>query len=53
MIQVKIEYEGFNAYGGFSQYAITVQGESLQAIKREFSKKIPTAWNANFKEVAS
>jgi len=53
MIQVRIEYEDVNVYGGFSQYAITVQGESLQAIQREFVKKIPTASNANFKEAAS
>ena len=52
MLQIRIEYEDFNEYGGFSQYAITVKGKSLQAIQREFIKRIPTAWNANFKEVA-
>ena len=52
MLQIRIEYEDFNEYGGFSQYAITVKGKSLQAIQREFIKRIPTAWNANFNEVA-
>ena len=53
MIQVRIEYENVNVYGGFSQYAITVEGESLQAIQRLFIKKIPTACNAYFYEVTA
>jgi len=53
MIQVRIEYEDVNEHGGFSQYAITVKGESLQAIQREFIKKIPTACNAYFYEVSA
>jgi len=51
MIQVRIEYENVNVYGGFSQYAITVKGESLKAIQRLFIKKIPTACNVYFYEV--
>lgn len=51
MIKVRIEYEDVNVYGGFSQYEITVKGESIQAIWREFIKKIPTACNVYFHEV--
>ena len=51
MIKVRIEYVVHN--GGFSQYAITVKGESIQAIQREFIKKNPTACNVYFYEVTA
>ena len=50
MIKVRIEYTDVNEYGGFSQYAITVKGESLKSIEREFINSIG-GWDAVFMEV--
>jgi hypothetical protein len=53
MISVRIEYEHVNDYGGFSQYAMTVRGESLKTIELEFNNRIPLAFNASFSEVTA
>ena len=50
-ITVKIEYLDFNDCGGIAQYAITVEGKSLQSIEREFYDRIG-GWDAFFKVVA-
>jgi len=51
MTKVRIEYTDFNDYGGFTQYVITVKGDSLPSIEREFYDKVQTAWDAVFTEV--
>ena len=52
MINFRIEYTDFDdEEGGFTRYVITVKGESLPSIEREFYDKVQTAWDAVFMEV--
>ena len=51
-MKVKIEYVDVNQYGGFSQYALIVTGDSVEAVELEFYD-ITNGWDAVFSEVTA